>query len=73
MIFAVFEIIGADVRYLLVNGFRKIRGRANKKFEHFSGNGRGDIFDELNRDYSNGIVGLLAFGALLYIAYLLLN
>ena len=34
---------------------------------------KGKMFDNLNNDYSNGIVGFITFGLLLFLAYLLFS
>lgn len=71
---AIFEIIGAFVRYLLVNTFYKIIGKSGtKKLEYFMYDKKGKMFDNLNNDYSNGIVGFITFGLLLFFAYLLFS
>ena len=73
MIF-VFEIIGGFVRYLSVNAYYKIVGRSKTKtLDHFMNDENGKMFTNLNKDYSNGIVGFVSFGLLLYFGYLLLN
>lgn len=71
---AIFEIIGAFVRYLLVNTAYKIIGKGKtKKLEYFMDDKKGKMFYNLNNDYSNGVVGFITFGLLLFLAYLLFN
>ena len=71
---AIFEIIGAFVRYLLFNTVYKIIGKGEtKKLEYFMDDKKGKMFDNLNNDYSNGIVGFITFGLLLFLAYLLFS
>lgn len=71
---AVFEIIGGFVRYLLINAFYKIVGKSEKKnLNYFMNDKKGKMFDNLNNDYSNGIVGFVTFCLLLFVIYLLFN
>lgn len=71
---AIFEIIGGFVRYLLVNFFYRIIGKnETKKLDYFMDDKKGKMFDNLNNDYSNGIVGFATFGLLLFLAYLLFS
>jgi|GEM_PF-2108632 hypothetical protein len=71
---AVFEIIGGFVRYLLVNAFYKVVGKnETKKLSYFMDDKKGKMFDNLNNDYSNGIVGFITFSLILLGGYLLFN
>jgi len=71
---AFFEIIGGFVRYLVVNAYYKITSsNKTKKLSFFMEDKRGETFTNVNKDYYNGIVGFITFGALLFLAYLLYN
>jgi len=69
---AIFEIIGGFVRFLLINAFFKIFGRREpRKLKYFMNDKKGQNLSNLANDYSNGIIGFISFGVILYLVYLL--
>ena len=55
------------VRYFFVNTFYMIFKK--KRLKYFMEDKKDEIFNNLNKDYLNGIVGFVTFALLLFFAY----
>ncbi len=64
---SIFEIVGMFVRYLFMNTFYRIFNR--KRLRYFMEDKKGQIFNNINKDYLNGVIGFITFALLLFFAY----